>query len=61
MAETTTQKALTLENLTALRAVVPTKAEVARQIEQAASAHSALAFATDEEVLALFQEPEPGV
>lgn len=61
MAETTTQKALTLENLTALRTVVPTKAEVTRQIEQAALAGSTLAFATDEEVLALFQEPEPGV
>lgn len=49
-----TKKAVTTENLAALAGVLATKGEVSKQIEDAQL--GGLEFATDEEVLALFQE-----
>lgn len=53
---TSNKKVVTTENLTALKEVLATKAQVTAQIEQA-QLGTGVEFATDAEVLALFQEP----
>ncbi len=53
------QKALTLGNMEALSNVIATKEEVKKQIQDAGLSGTGAEFATDEEVLALFQEPAP--
>lgn len=58
MAETNTnatQKAVTLESLEAASELIATKAEVTQQIADAVATCATLAYATTEEVLALFQ------
>jgi hypothetical protein len=55
---TSTKKAVTTENLAALKDVLATKSHVTAQIEQA-QLGGGVEFATDEEVLALFQETTP--
>ena len=59
---TTTQKAVTLESLGEASKLIATKAEVKQQIAEAVSAVAGIAFASTEEVLALFKEKtqEPG-
>lgn len=60
MSENTTQKAVTLEALQAAAPLIATKAEVAKVEEQVKSIEAAsVTYATTEEVLALFKEPEP--
>ncbi len=49
-----TQKAVTLEALQAAAALIATKSEVTKQIQEAAL--GGITYATTDEVLALFQE-----
>lgn len=60
MPENTTQKAVTLDALQAAAPLIATKAEVAKVEEQVKTIEAAsVTYATTEEVLALFKEPEP--
>ena len=60
MPENTTQKAVTLDALQAAAPLIATKAEVAKVKEQIQNIEAAgVTYATPEEVLALFKEPEP--
>lgn len=58
------QKAVTLEAMAAVAPLLATKvelkAEVKKQIEELPQDGATFEFATTEEVLALFQEPEQG-
>ena len=58
MSENTTQKAVTLDALQAAAPLIATKAEVAKEQIQNIEA-AGVTYATTEEVLALFKEPEP--
>jgi len=53
-----TNKAVSLAGLQAASALIATKAEVKEQIE--AASLGSVTFATNEEILALFQEPASG-
>lgn len=60
MAETnTTQKAVTLESLAEVSKIVATKEEVKQQIADAVATCANIAYATTEEVLALFKPKAP--
>lgn len=61
MSETTTnKKVVSFESLQAASALIATKAEVAKVKAQVDSIESsAVEYATNEEVLALFQETQP--
>lgn len=57
--ENNKQKLVTLGNLEALSGVLATKEEVKEQIKDATEDTPSFEFATDEEVLALFQSTTP--
>ena len=54
------QKAVSMESLAALSEIIPTKEEVDEKINAAVSTCASIAFATTEEVLALFQKKPAG-